>query len=164
MSTSRSAKPSSQELEEQAGLSGKKSKGMSAEDEELHEILLINSPIGIYIVQNGRFKFVNPKLQEHTGFSDEELLGRESLSLVFPEDGEMVRQNAILMLKRKTSLPYEYRIINKKGRIVWIMETVTPITYKEQPATLGSFMDITRQKASKEALRKSEERFRTILE
>ena len=145
-------------------MSGKKSKERSVEDEDLHKILVINSPIGIYVLQNGRFKFVNSKFQEYTGFSEEELLDREALGLVHPEDREMVRQNAILMLKGKLSLPYEYRSINKKGSIMWIMETVASITYGGQRATLGNHMDITKQKDSEEALRKSEERFRTIIE
>jgi diguanylate cyclase (GGDEF)-like protein/PAS domain S-box-containing protein len=158
------AKPPSRKLKEQAKLSGKKSKERYVEDEELHKILVVNSPIGIYIVQDGRFKFVNHKFKEYSGFSEEELLGRETPSLVHPEDREIARQNAILMLKGKLPLPYEFRTINKKGEVLWNMETVASITYRGQRATLGSYMDITRQKDVEEALRKSEERFRTIIE
>jgi diguanylate cyclase (GGDEF)-like protein/PAS domain S-box-containing protein len=158
------AKPPSRKLKEQAKLSGKKSKERSVKDEELYKILTINFPVGIYVIQNGRFKFVNSKFQEYTGFSKEELSGIEALSLVHPEDRKIVRQNAILMLKGKTSLPYEFRTIQKNGNISWIMETVAPITYEGQRATLGNHMEINRQKIMEEALRKSEERFRTIIE
>ena len=45
------------------------------------------------------------------------------------------------------------------------METITPIVYKGDRATLGSFMDITERKRDrKKALRQSEEKYRTILE
>ncbi|MDI6776073.1 MAG: sugar phosphate nucleotidyltransferase [Syntrophales bacterium] len=103
MTDSQFDKPLSQELKEQTGLLEKNFKETLIEDEELHKILMINSPIGIYVVQNGRFKFVNQKFKEYSGFSEEELLGREALSLIHPEDRERVRQNAILMLKGKTS-------------------------------------------------------------
>ena len=44
------------------------------------------------------------------------------------------------------------------------METITPIVYKGERATLGSFMDITERKRMEKALRQSEEKYRTILE
>lgn len=164
MTNSKSDKPPSKELKEQAALLEKNFKETSIEDAELHKILIINSPIGIYVVQNGRFKFVNTKFKEYTGFSDEELLGRDALSLVLPEDRERIRQNAILMLKGKSSSPYEFRVINKKGEIMWTLETVASITYRGQRATLGNYMDITGQKAMEEAIREREERFRAIIE
>jgi len=44
------------------------------------------------------------------------------------------------------------------------METVAPITFRGRRAVLGNFMDVTRQKLTEEALRDSEERYRTIVE
>ncbi len=157
-------KPPSKELKEQVDLAVKKFTESHVENEELYKTLMINSPIGIYIIQNGRFKFVNNKFKEHTGFSDEELLGMDSLSLVLPDDRERVRENAIMMLKGKISLPYEFRVINKKGEIMWTLETVASITYRGQRATLGNYMDITGQKDMEEAIREREERFRAIIE
>jgi PAS domain S-box-containing protein len=54
---------------------------------------------------------------------------------------------------------------------MWVFETITPIVYKEDRATLGSFMDITERKkaesqmgAALEAMRQSEEKYRTFIE
>ena len=164
MSDNKFDKLPSKELKEQVDMAVKKITESHVEDDEMYKILMINSPTGIYIIQDGRFKFVNNKFKEYTGFSDEELLDRDSLSLVFPEDRERVRQNAILMLKGKTSLPYEFRVINKKGEIMWTLETVASITYRRQRAVLGNYMDITGQKDMEEAIREREERFRAIIE
>ena len=49
--------------------------------ENLFESLTLNSPVGIYIVQNGKFQFVNPQFQKDTGYSKNELLGMDSLRL-----------------------------------------------------------------------------------
>lgn len=117
----------------------------------------INSPIGIYVVQNGKFCFVNPELQKTTGYRDDELLGMESRRLVLAEDWNKVRENAIDMLKLRGHVPYEYRAVHKEGEIKWAIETVTSIQYEGKPATLGYFMDITRRKKAEKALEKAYE-------
>jgi len=114
--------------------------------EDLFESLTLNSPVGIYIVQNGKFQFVNPQFQKDTGYSKNELLGMDSLRLVIPEDREMVRENAVRMLKRERSAPYEYRATSKGGDIKCILEIVSSAQYHRTRVTLGYFMDITERK------------------
>jgi two-component system NtrC family sensor kinase len=132
--------------------------------EELYRILASSSPVGVYIVQDGKFQFVNPQFQKYTGFSEDELLGRESLELVHPEDRERVRENAVAMLKGNRFPPYELRYIVKGGETLWATETVTSINYKGRRAVLGNFMDITEHKAAEEALRESREQLRKMFE
>jgi len=55
----------------------------------------------------------------------------------------MVREEAIKCLKGESFEPYEYRFVKKNDEVMWVLETITPIVYKEDRATLGSFMDIT---------------------
>ncbi len=47
---------------------------------------------------------------------------------------------------------------------MWILEMITSIVYHGKRAALGSFMDITARKHMEEALRQSEERYRTVIE
>ena len=124
----------------------------------LTAIFLI-APIGVYIVQDGKFQFVNPQFQKITGFREDELLGANSLDIVVPEDRDSVRENAITMLKGKRSSPYGHRVKRKDGEIRWIIETVTSVRYGGRRATLGKFMDDTERERAKEALRLSEEKF-----
>ncbi len=114
--------------------------------EDLFGSLTLSSPVGIYIVQDGRFQLTNPQFQKDTGYSENELLGMDSLRLVIPEDREMVRKNAVKMLKGERSAPYEYRVTTKGGDIKGILEIVAPIQYRGTRAALGYFMDITERR------------------
>ncbi|MBN1367450.1 MAG: PAS domain S-box protein [Dehalococcoidales bacterium] len=129
------------------------------QDMAVWEDISASTLIGLYIVQEGKFKFVNPRLEEIIGYSKEELLGTESLSYVHPQDRARVRVNAIRVLKNKELgyVPYEYRIIHKSREYRWIMENVTSIIFEGKLATLGNFMDITDIKKAEEALRHSEQ-------
>jgi len=121
--------------------------------------LFFNSPIGIYILHNGRFRFVNPEFQRITGYHEQELKGTFSLDIVHPEDRNMVWAKAIQMLKGAKKAPYLARIVRKNGEIKYILESVCSINYRGQRSTLGYFMDNTEQELIKEALRQSEEKF-----
>jgi two-component system sensor histidine kinase/response regulator len=115
-----------------------------------------SSPIGLYIVKGGKFRFVNARFEGILGFSKEELLGTESLSYVHPEDREGVRANAVRVLKEgnnKEYRPYEYRIVSKSGNYRWVMETVAPIEYEGKRAALGNLMDVTDSKIAEEQIR-----------
>jgi len=132
--------------------------------EEWFRSLLGSSPIGIYIVQDGKFKLVNSQFEKTSDYSKGELSGMNSLRLVLPEDRDIVRENSVKMLKKERLSPYEFRIVPKGGEIRWIMETVTPIQFQGRRATLGNFMDITKRVRAEEKLRESEERYRILFE
>jgi len=117
-----------------------------------------NSPIGIFLVQEGQFRFVNREFERCTGFKMRELVGRDCLSLVHPSDRAMVRAAAVEMLKAKRATPYEYRVITADRRVIWILETVTSISYQGNRAAAGNFMNITERKSLEEKLREQARR------
>jgi diguanylate cyclase (GGDEF)-like protein/PAS domain S-box-containing protein len=141
-------------------------KNNSPKDELSHlsKAIIANAGVGIYIVQHGKFVYVSQLYQKLTGYPYEKLVGTYSLNYIYPDDKEMVREEAIKRLKGEKLEPYEYRFINKNKEIMVILETVTPILYRGERATLGSFMDITGRKRAEELLRQSEEKYHAILE
>ena len=120
------------------------------ETENLFETLANKSPVGLYIVQDGEFCYTNPTFQSTTGYREDELLGKDALELVVPEDRKRVRENAIKMLKGERTLPYQFRVTHKNGSIKWIMESVVSIQYRGRRAILGDFIDITERKQVEE--------------
>ncbi|MDM8000167.1 MAG: PAS domain S-box protein [Dehalococcoidia bacterium] len=131
-------------------------------EQELFRTLADNSPIGVYILQNGRFRFVNHQLQEYMKYSQAELIGAEAMSFVLPEDRDRVRENARAMLKGERFEPYEFRFTCKDGEIRWVMELVSSVQHNNGRATLGTFMDVTERKRSEEELRRSESQLRLL--
>jgi len=122
------------------------------------------SPIGIYIIKDRRFSFCNPKFQEITGYSENELLKMNPMDLILAQDRDYVRENAIQMLRQKNLNPYKYRVIDKSGNIKWIIETVASVEYQEQRAVMGNFMDITETKKIESALHESEKKYSSLFE
>jgi len=119
--------------------------------------------IGSYILERGRFKYVNPEFCRITGYSKKELIGRPSLDLVQAGYRQQVTENAKAMLAGQATTPYEFVILDRDGREKWVMETVTSVKHEGSRAALGYFMDITKQKQiAKE--HQDKEKLRAILE
>jgi PAS domain S-box-containing protein len=102
-----------------------------------------NALIGSYIVQEGKFKYVNPQFISTAGYSEEELIDRDPMTIVREDYRDYVRQSAAAMLKGESLAPYEFCVLDKSGATHWVMETVTPVIYQGKPAVLGYFMDVT---------------------
>jgi len=106
----------------------------------------------VYVVQNGKFRYVNPQFAAVGGYTEKEMLGMESVSLIHPEDRKKAKENALKMLKGESTSPYQFRMIVKGGSVKWIQETVHAITYKGKRAVLGNSMDITAKREAAEKL------------
>jgi PAS domain S-box-containing protein len=119
-------------------------------------------PVGMYIIQDGKFCFVNPQFQKITGYDADELLGMNAVDLVLPVDRKTVKENAAKMLRGDRTTPYEHSFLTKDGKTRQAAQMVRSINYKGKRATLGSFMDITDLGRVAESLRRSERRFYTV--
>lgn len=110
-----------------------------------------NSPYtGFYIVQNRRLQFVNPYLRKLTGYSEEDLLGRDVFDFLHPEDRKTVKEVIATILKTDRYFPFEYRIITREGNVKWIMDSISPISHGGEPAVFGNALDITERKRADE--------------
>lgn len=119
----------------------------SQDDPDLiYRIMVERSFAGVYIVQDGVFRYLNASAADYAGYAPAELVGSKANSIVHPEDRELVKTKALAMLRHKRNAPYEFRIVAKDGRIGWILETVTFIMYQGRLAILGNSINITDRK------------------
>jgi two-component system NtrC family sensor kinase len=132
--------------------------------EELLKFVSDKSPAGVCIMQDGRFCYMNSNFPFAIGYTVDELMDKDPIGLIAPQDREMVRGNTVNMLKGQLFSPYQFRVIHKNGSIVWVTAVVKSIQYHGRRAVVGTYMEITGRKQIEEALRQSEERYRTILE
>jgi two-component system, OmpR family, aerobic respiration control sensor histidine kinase ArcB len=115
------------------------SESLHKQEGEILHIFRMDSPVGLYIVQDHKFVFVNKQFREVTDINANERV----LLRVLPEDRETVRENAIKMLKGERLTPYQYRVKRNDGKIRWMREGVVSVQYQGKRATLGHSMDIT---------------------
>ena len=134
------------------------------ESETLYRTLAEGTFAGVYVVQDGKFKYMNHYATSHLGYRPDELVGRKALSIVHPDDRKNVQKFAREMLKGRKTAPYRYRSLNRKGDIRWIMETVTSIFYEGKPAVLGNNMDITELHEAKTKIEEFNELKSSILD
>jgi len=120
------------------------------ESEELYRTLAERSFANVYVVQDGRFCFINSNTVKTFGYSPEEILGQRSLYFVHEDDREQVKTYSRNMLQGERLSPYEYRLITNAGDQRWMLETVTSIQYTGRSAVLGTAMDISEQKRAEE--------------
>ena len=122
------------------------------ESEELYRALAERSFAGVYVVQDGKFRFINSNAASYAGYKREELVNQKADQVVHPQDREKVRKDARAMLRGELITPYEFRVITKQGQTRWIIETVTHISYEGKRAILGNSMNITDRKQMEEQI------------
>ncbi len=115
---------------------------------------------------NGRFTFVNPIAIDLTGYSKDELIGRDYLEIVPPEwRKEVARFYRIQFLKKLANTYYELPLLCKGGERIWVGQHVQLVLENDKPVGYQAIArDITDRKLAEQALRDSEEKYRTLVE
>ena len=106
------------------------------------------SVAGIYIVQDGKLTYINPRFAEILGYTNsDELIGREVLSIVAESDRDIADKNIQRRISGEIdSLAYETRLLRKDGSIVEVGVHGSAATLRGQPAIIGLMQDITSKK------------------
>ncbi|MGO9119531.1 MAG: PAS domain S-box protein [Desulfomonilaceae bacterium] len=133
--------------------------------EEHYRLLTENSLTGIYIHQNGRFVYVNRRLATMMGYSPEEMIGRNFVEFVHPEDRAWTVEQAKSPSSSEGSVPqHAFRALCRNGETKWFEVLATSTTYRGHPANMGNVADITDRLGAQKALSLEKQRFETLAE
>gem|GEM_PF-6016783 len=106
--------------------------------------VLEQAVVGIYVIQDDRFKFVNGRLAEIFGYTVEELEGRPYMDVVAEEDRPLVAAKVLAKITGKEPVTaYGFRGRRKDGSLVYVEVTSSRTVYGGQPAIQGTLVDLT---------------------
>jgi PAS domain S-box-containing protein len=133
--------------------------------EQKFRSLVEQSLVGVYIIQDGRFAYVNPREAEILGYSPEELLQIPVGQTVHPEDLLLVERQMRLRLESKERIShYAFRCRRKDGSVIHVEVLGSATEFNGRPAILGTTMDVTERKAAEEALGQASSLLQTLLD
>ncbi len=111
--------------------------------------LIEQSLVGVYIIQDGRFPYVNPRFAEMFGFaSPQEVIDRVAVSdLVAPEAREAVAEN----LRRRVSgeveaINYSFVGLRRDGSRMDVEVYGRSMVHDGRPAVIGVLLDVSERK------------------
>jgi PAS domain S-box-containing protein len=133
--------------------------------EERYRNLFENATDGIFTMDlKTRFTSGNKKTEKMCGYSRDELIGQYA-TVILPEEEIPRMADAFKRVLKGEINTYETKIITKNGDLTPVEVTSSPIEVDGKiVGTMGMARDFTEHKRWEEMLRRSEEKYRTILE
>lgn len=113
--------------------------------EEKYRAIVDNAVEAIVIVQDEIIKYANPYALKLSGFKEEEVIGRNYLEFVHPEDRAIAQKLYREIMKSTVSTSHinVFRIFDKEGNVRWVEVNGVCIDYEEGKADLSFLRDIT---------------------
>jgi len=137
------------------------------ESERLHRQLVENADDIIFITDHeGRFELINPIAKRITGYTEQDLIGRQFQDLIPVTHRRNVQKFYLRQNLKKIRDTYlEFPVITKSGATLWLGQNVQIITKDDQIIGFQAIArDITARIQAEEALRESEKKYRRIFE
>ena len=121
--------------------------------ERNYRLLVENANEGIVVTRNASCIYANPKITEITGFSEEELISKDALGFIHPDDRKIIGGPSGAAADRGTEKKHHrVRLIRKEGATRWAEINRLPVTWQCSEALLYFISDITEAKEARESL------------
>ncbi|MBI1919781.1 MAG: PAS domain S-box protein [Geobacter sp.] len=124
------------------------------ESEDKFRNLAEKALVGVYIIQDSVFRYVNPKICEIFGYGVDELTGRMGpRELTIQEDWPQVEEKLQERLSgEKETIHYEFRGMTKEKELVHLEVYGTRTEFQGKPAVIGTLLDVSDRKRAELAL------------
>lgn len=135
------------------------------EAEAKYRSLVEETMVGVYMIQDDKFVYANPRMLEIFGATSEQMLGKSPLEFVVPENRALVVENLRKRARGEVkSARYGFRALRMDGVPIDVEVHGSVTSFKGRPAVIGSLVDITERKHYLESLQENEERYRQLFE
>jgi PAS domain S-box-containing protein len=134
--------------------------------EERYRLLIESLPVAVALYSEGKIIFVNPAAVSLVRAKNkEELIGQNVLNFVHPDYRETALKRMESMLTSGISQSLiEEKFIRLDGSVLDVETSAAPIYYQGKLAIQVAVNDITWRKIAENALKDSEEKYRTLVE
>ena len=134
------------------------------ESRERYRLIVETADEGIWqIGEENRTTFVNQRMAEMLGYTIDEMMGQTPYSFMDEEWSKVAEAN---IQRRSQGIrgQFEYKFLRKDGTDLWALVSSSPIFRDDgsYAGTIGMHTYTTDRKHAEEALRASEEKYRTI--
>jgi diguanylate cyclase (GGDEF)-like protein/PAS domain S-box-containing protein len=127
---------------------------MLTEREAMFRTTMEAAQVGIFVLQDRRFKYVNPYLTRLLGYSAAEMVERMGpLDVVAPDQHAFIIEQMQSRNNGMAGHHYEISAVRKDGSTFPAMIYGSPSVFGGRPASVGTLLDISSQKAAEQRIR-----------
>ena len=110
--------------------------------------------VGIFVMGEGRFIYVNPFMRELFGYSEDDFQSHIGpLDLVVPEQHDIVAEQLALRAAGVPGKAYELSGRRKDGSVFTMSILGMPARFGNLPVSVGTVLDVTDRKAAEQRIR-----------
>ncbi len=136
------------------------------ESEEAYRKMVENVSVGILIIQDLKIVFANTAIEEHLGYTADELINNpDPFGFIYPDDRKMVLGNHMQRLQgAEVPETYSFRSVVKDESIRWVEITGIKISWKNKSAILSFLTEITERMQAEEQLKEARDYLENVFE
>lgn len=134
---------------------GNQSSSNNLDPEVKYENLAEEAFVGVYIVQDGKFVYANPRMADIFGYTLDEFVNKLGpVDVIHPEDFPHIHEKSKKRLIGEIEREYyQFRGIKKGGEVIYVEVYGSRTQFSGKPAVTGVINDISERVKAEEALR-----------